>query len=135
MKNQKGLFVLKLYYPLTFAPKGKRLSEASLKNCFPKGIPTIVTHQISPQTSALKAISQPNTAIQTMFIRVLPNLKSGLVISFLKGKAQSPAILKHWIPNGIPTIVIQRIIPAKTHSHQRRNPPKRNQRIFPKVFI
>ena len=79
----------------SFVPKGKRLMAASLTNCFPKGIPIIVMHQRIPQKSAVRAISQPKSAIQRILKRVLPNFTGSWITSFLNGRAQSPAILKH----------------------------------------
>lgn len=90
-KNRRG----KIYALTAFVPKGKRLMAASLKNCFPKGIPTIVMHQRSPERRAVSAISQPKMIIQRMLKKVFPKPMGSWTISFLKGSAQSPAILKH----------------------------------------
>ena len=120
---------------MIFEPKGIRLIAASLKNCFPKGIPTIVMHQTHPQIKAVRAISQPKKIIQRMLKRVLPKPAFPQSISFLNGKAQTRAILKHWTPAGTPTMVIQSKSPANAHSNQSSAPPKRNHKIFPNVFI
>lgn len=42
------------------APKGIRESRASLKNCFPKGIPTMVRHQSAPKARWPRAMGRPN---------------------------------------------------------------------------
>ena len=43
--------------------------------------------------------------------------------------------LKHWIPNGIPTIVQHKITPAKRYSMQITKPPKKIQSKLPIMLI
>ena len=43
--------------------------------------------------------------------------------------------LKHWIPNGIPTIVQHKITPAKRYSMQITKPPKKIQSKLPTMLI
>ena len=51
------------------------------------------------------------------------------------GMKESLAILKNCFPNGIPTIVIHHIHPAKTQAKPPSNPPNINQRILPIVLM
>ena len=51
------------------------------------------------------------------------------------GINESLAILKNCRPNGIPTIVIHQMHPAKIHASPPNMPPNINHRIFPKVLI
>ena len=44
---------------MIFEPKGTRLIAASLKNCFPKGIPTMVMHHKTPTIIQLNALNKP----------------------------------------------------------------------------
>ena len=51
------------------------------------------------------------------------------------GMKESLAILKNCFPNGIPTIVIHHMQPAKIHASPPNNPPNINQRILPIVLM
>ena len=51
------------------------------------------------------------------------------------GIKESLAILKNCLPNGIPTIVIHHMDPAKTQAKPPSNPPNINQRILPIVLM
>ena len=51
------------------------------------------------------------------------------------GIKESLAILKNCLPNGIPTIVIHHMHPAKTQAKPPSNPPNINQRILPIVLM
>ena len=51
----------------TLAPNGVRASLAILKNCFPKGMPTIVMHRIRPMAAFSTASGMPLTRSQKMF--------------------------------------------------------------------
>ena len=51
------------------------------------------------------------------------------------GIKESLAILKNCLPNGIPTIVIPHMHPAKTQAKPPSNPPNINQRILPIVLM
>ena len=59
-------------YFLTAAPKGANAKAAILKNCLPKGIPTMVMHHKTPFTAAVTAISQPKISTQSTFSSTLP---------------------------------------------------------------
>src|SRR5690242_12266696 len=55
-------------------------------------------------------------------------------MSFPNGNNPMPATLKHCTPNGMPTTVMQRIIPAATYSSQMmKPPPKMIHRTFRSV--
>ena len=77
------------------------------------------------------ASSRPLKMIQrmlTMKDTVPPSLRT----SFPKGKKDSPESLKHWIPIGMPTIVMHQRRPAMIQARPLRKPPRMNQRMFPK---
>ena len=73
------------YFALTtLVPNGKRASFAILKNCFPKGIPTIVTHKMHPIIAFVIASSIPDMHIHRIFKRNETAPPSS-TISFPKG--------------------------------------------------
>lgn len=118
-------------------PKGNNASFMSLKCCFPKGMPTIVIQKNIPHSKWVKAIQKPPTKNHIIFITRLrhPDEDSSSVIVFPNGhKANIPNLI-HWIPKGIPIIVIIKARPANKYSTAIINPPNRNQIILPKVFI
>lgn len=52
-----------------------------------------------------------------------------------KWHKRKPCHLENCRPNGIPTIVIHQMHPAKIHASPPNMPPNINHRIFPKVLI
>lgn len=85
----------------------------NLNACIPKGIPMIVTHDITPEATYPKNISQPKKINHNTFatgcllkfkLTVLPNGANVIV-----------ANLKHCLPKGIPMIVMHKITPNKNH--------------------
>ncbi len=83
------------HYNLTiYAPKGARDNFAILKNCFPKGIPTIVMHHRQPSTKFPSAIHHPFKQNQSTFTRneTAPPPYS---ISLPNGQKDIMANLKH----------------------------------------
>ena len=79
----------------------------------------------------------PPQQIQMMFIMVerQPVFDELSVIFTPNGAKPTIANLKHWIPNGIPMIVRQRINPPIMYSKKIKIPPKIIQMILPKKFI
>ena len=115
-------------------PNGVRDNLAILKNCIPKGIPTIVIHQRSPKITFSKAIHIPKK-ISHKILPIIDTTPPPYLTSFLNGKNDKEANLKHCNPIGIPIIVIQQIIPARTHDNPLKNPPNKNHNILPTVRI
>ena len=56
-------------------------------------------------------------------------------VTAANGVNTSFASLKHWVPNGIPIIVIHNNNPRKKYPIAAHNPININQIIFPIVFI
>ena len=118
------------YFVLTtLVPNGKRASFAILKNCFPKGIPTIVTHKMHPIIAFVIASSIPDMHIHRIFKRNETAPPSS-TISFPKGFKEIDESLKHWIPTGIPTTVMHHKIPASHHPIALKSPPKIIHKMF-----
>ena len=122
------------FYPTTLAPNGIRDRRASLKNCLPNGIPTMVMHHSNPTIRLPSAISHPKKTIQIRLIKN-ENIPFPYTTSLPNGQNANVANLKHCIPTGIPTMVIHQIQPAKIHESPPSSPPKRNHRILPKNLI
>ena len=118
----------------TSAPNGIIASCANFMLCMPKGIPIMVMHQINPMQKETIAISQPQSIIQSIFIRKCPIL---LLYSMLlpNGYKTNPANFIHWIPRGMPMIVTKQRRAARNHKSDIIPPPNKNQNILPKVFI
>ena len=73
------------------APNGISDSCASLKNCFPNGIPMIVMHQRQPMIRFATAISKPKKMIQITFTK-RENMPLPYTISLPNGTlTKSPA--------------------------------------------
>ena len=81
-----------------------------------------------------RANSQPKMRIQIILSKRLPILVLAS-IRLPKGKRPKFPILKHWIPKGMPTTVIQSRSPTKVQLSQDQSPANKNQMIFPSVFI
>lgn len=122
------------YCTITLAPNGINDSLAILKNCLPKGIPTIVIHHRHPRIRFPRAISHPKKSIH---IRLTRNENTPLpyMTSLPNGQKASDANLKHCMPTGIPMIVTHHKHPAMIQDRPPRIPPNMNQRIFPNVFM
>jgi len=83
------------YFALTtLVPNGKRASFAILKNCFPKGIPTIVMHKMHQRTAFVIASSMPKKHIHRIFRRH-ETVPPSSTISFPKGFKEIDESLKH----------------------------------------
>jgi len=116
------------------APKGISARRANLKHCVPNGMPTIVIHQISPNTQEMTANSHPKTRIQRTFRRKL--VVQFANITFLpNGQITREVNLKHWIPVGMPIIVQQQKRPAIAQRTARIPPPNKTHSMFPKTLI
>lgn len=96
------------------APNGISDSCASLRNCFPNGIPIILMHQRCPMFRFETAISKPKKTIQITFTKS-ENMPSPYTISLLNDHIANETRLKHCKLTRIPTII----------KHQR-SFPKRN---------
>lgn len=94
-------------------------------------IPMIVAQNRSPFTAATIASGIPLTSSQIRLSRNEPT-PPPYRTSFPKGKKESPAILKHCIPTGIPMMVMHHSTPAAPQQSPCQNPPQRNQIAFPK---
>ena len=109
----------------------------SLKCCLPNGMPTIVSHKSIPKTRWVNTTQMPPKTNQIMFIRVdkQPVLLEVSVILTPNGARPTNANLKHCRPNGIPTMVRQRIKPPTMYSRKITNPPKTIQIRLPIKFM
>lgn len=114
-------------------PKGRNAIFANLKNCIPKGIPTIVIHPRIPNKQDITPNSQPIINIQIMFSKKVP-VPLEKVTSLPKGQNINEANLKHCIPTGMAIIVQQQITPTIPHNTERTNPPNTSHNILPTVF-
>ena len=85
------------YRSMILAPNGIKANLAILKNCLPKGIPTIVMHQRRPRAALPIAIGSPKKIIQ-MILAIVEIAPPALMISFLKGQKDKDANLKHCLP-------------------------------------
>ena len=111
-----------------------RATWVNLKCCLPKGMPTIVMQKRRPIIRWATASSTPEIQIQRMFKS--KDMAPPLFATFLpKGNMATPAILKHWIPSGMPMIVMHQRIPAIIQPSPRRKPPNKNQIRFPIKLI
>ena len=93
----------------------------------------MVMQNSMPSPRWVSTIQNPPNTSQIRFITV-ERQPTGLDVSLIftpKGANPTIANLKHWMPNGIPTIVKQRIIPPKMYSKKMNNPPKITQIMLP----
>ena len=118
-------------------PNGAKDKLISLKCCFAKGRPMMVMASKIPKMRCVSAIQIPPKNIQIMLKTVdkQPLSPGTSRTSRPNGMSVNMPILKHWIPNGIPMIVAQRINPARKYSTATKRPPKISQMIFPIRFI
>jgi hypothetical protein len=109
----------------------------SLKCWRPKGIPIIVMQRIIPKMACVIAIHNPPVRSQIMFIIIYrhPEALECTLVSLPNGQIASEAILRVWIPKGIPIIVIIRIILPIKYSAAIIMPPKISHTKFPNIFI
>lgn len=109
----------------------------SLKCCNPNGIPTIVIQKNKPNRRWVSTIQIPPNTSQIIFITVdkQPTLDEVSVILTPNGAKPTIANLKHWIPNGIPTMVRHKINPPKIYWKKIKIPPKTTQIILPIKLI
>lgn len=127
------LFPLICIHPVTSAPNGINASLASL-NCWrPNGIPITVTHRTIPKTACSTARGRPETNSHRIFSSSDPAPPPYLT-SLPNGKKLSTASLKHWIPTGIPMIVMHQRPPARSQLRPARKPPKINHKRLPRQF-
>ena len=115
---------------MTDAPNGISASLANLKHCFPNGIPMMVMHRTSPTIAVVTASSIP----PKMSHRILTSRENApppYTTRFPNGASISPAILKHWRPTGIPTIVTHHKRPVSAQPRKSQNPHRMIHNIFP----
>lgn len=115
-------------------PNGRSANLAILKNCNPKGIPTMVIQHRHPSIRLPRASSIPDTIIQIILRNSDPTPPS-YTISLPKGQREIFENLKHCTPTGIPIMVMHQNIPASHQPIALNNPPKIIQTIFPNNFI
>jgi len=113
-------------------PNGVNDKRASLKYCFPNGMPIIEIQYKHPKVAAVNARGKPVTHIQIKFSKKLPVVPLGATTYLPNGKKHREAILKHCFPAGIPMMVIDHNIPATHHEIPINAPPKRNHMILPR---
>ena len=108
-----------------------------MKCCRPNGMPTIVMQNRIPKKRCVSAIQRPPNINQIIFIMVdkQPVLEEVSVILTPKGARPTKANLKHCSPNGIPTMVRQRIRPPIIYSKKMNIPPKMIQIMLPIKFM
>ena len=115
-------------------PNGESARSASLRCWIANGMPMMVTAYPAARVMWLAKIQMPATISQTMLaIRPRappPALERSCSMSFPKGRRPRPAILKHWMPKGMPTTVRQRISPPHMYWSQMKKPPKTTQMTF-----
>jgi hypothetical protein len=118
-------------------PKGDNAIAVSLKCCRPNGIPIIVIHKITPKIAWVSAIHMPPQRSHIMFMIIYrhPEALDCTTVSRPKGHNESEAILSVWIPNGIPTMVIIRMILPTKYSIAMTIPPNISHIRFPRIFI
>ena len=110
-----------LVHYIIIDPNGINDKRASLKYCFPKGMPIIEIQYEHPKIVAVNAKGKPVTHIQIKFSKKLPVVPFG-AITYL-----------HCFPAGIPMTVIDHNIPATHHEIPIKAPPKRNHMILPRI--
>ena len=123
-------YLRSLFYT-TIDPNGVNDNLAILKCCFPKGIPTIVQHKLTPIVISAIANGKPVIQIHKRFNKKLPVPPPGFTTYLPNGNKQSVPILKHCFPAGIPMIVIDQNIPAIYQDIPINPPPVRNQIMLP----
>jgi len=90
-----------------------------------------------PKKRWVSTIQIPPNISQMMFIIVerQPVLEAVSVILTPKGARPTMANLKHWSPNGMPTMVRHKIRPPKIYWKKMNIPPKMIQMMLPNKFI
>ena len=121
----------------TLRPNGIRATAASLKCCFPNGMPMIVIKKKSPRMACSRPSQMPPMRNHSTFMPVLrhPVACSVLFTSLPNGQRARPANLIIFHPKGIPMMVRHSRRPEKRYPRARNSPPKRTQIMFPKTFI
>src|SRR5210317_853477 len=94
-------------------PNGSSASRVIFRCCAAIGSPMIVMANSSAMTRWKTASSRPGRIIQMMFMitATAPPGGSFSRISWPKGISARPASLKHWMPNGIPMMVMHNRMP------------------------
>ncbi len=95
----------------------------------------IVIQNSKPITRWVMANSHPKKISQMMLKIKPPAPKWPSSISLPKGHNTKPAILKHCIPNGIPSTVTHKSRPDKNHKTDAISPPNSSQMMLPIKFI
>lgn len=79
------------------------------------------------------ASSSPPNIIQKMFSSI-ELVFSPVIMFFPNGKNETEDSLKHWIPTGMPIIVMHQSSPINSHAIPEKNPQTINQMMFPRNF-
>ena len=97
----------------------------------------MVMQNNKPKSRWVKTIQNPPKINQMIFMMVdrQPILDDVSVILTPNGAKPTIANLKHWIPNGMPTIVKQSTNPPKIYWKNIKIPPKTIQIILPIKLI
>lgn len=107
-------FIDDLYqFSITFLPNGINDISSNLRCCLAKGIPMIVMASNTAQKRWFNAVYIPPQKIQIILANRLrhPDALAVLTTLFPKGNNMRAANLKHWIPKGIPIIVMHSTSP------------------------
>lgn len=112
-------------------PNGRSDNFAIFMLCTANGIPTIVIAKIPAAIKLAKHNSQPKNTNHKIFPSTPIALPFPFTTFFQNGASCNEAILKHCFPNGIPTTVMQHIIPAIHQPMAPTKPPKIIQIKFP----
>ena len=122
------------YIPTIFAPNGVSDNFAILKNCLPKGMPTIVKHQRNPRIRLPIAIHMPKKITQITFA-IKDGAPPPYTTSLPNGKKERLANLKHCFPYGNPIIVMHQNNPEINQANPLIKPPNANHKMLPIVPI
>ena len=131
--NRSHINLLPYVHHIMVAPKGVNDNLASLKYCFPTGIPTMVTQYRIPSDVAAIARGTPVMQIHNRLSKKFPVVLLGAMTYFPNGKKHRVAILKHCFPTGIPIMVNDHSTPAAHQDSPIAAPPNRNQMMFPNM--
>ena len=94
-------------------PKGANVNSTNFKCCLPNGMPIMVIKSNAAKTRWMQAVYKPPVTIHIRLNKSVRQPPDDDVVTtfFPNGKSTSMPILKHWIPNGIPIIVMQKTKP------------------------
>jgi hypothetical protein len=118
-------------------PNGKSDTSISFRCCFANGRPITEMARRMAQNKWFNAVYQPpqrNHMILANSERQ-PWEEERLIALLPNGNKMNPAILKHWIPNGMPIMLAHKNSPPITYPNALKKPPKITQIILPVKFM